>query len=188
MPVCEICNAEITESSAKAVPAVKLLSAVRMGYEPCSGSHAGRSREQQHEDFLLLLEMHAPSWMLCPACCKAVESHAEKEGDAGLRAPEVIRIFGNGFRPEPVQWRLMLGAWLDKWDSKGVEVTVVGTPIEIKQSAKASFEDFIEIVPKQQEQHPDRLVDDLITQDVEDGMVLVAVWSVKDSPSIRKIL
>lgn len=187
MPVCEICNAEITEGDAKDLPAVKLLSAVRMGYEPYSGSDAGRSREQRREDFLLLLEMHDPSWTLCPACCGAVESHAAKEGDAGPRVPEVIRIFGNGFQPQPAQWRVMLGAWLDKWDHKGIEVTIAGTPIEIEQCAKASFEDFIEIVPNQKKQYPDRLVDDLITQDVEDGMVLVAVWSVKDSPAMRKI-
>lgn len=189
MPVCEICNAEITESGEKDVSAVKLFSAVRMGYEPYGEFGGGYSCERRREDFLLLLEMHDPSWTLCLACSDTVESHAGNEGDVGSRgAPAVIRIFGNGFQPEPRQWRLMLGAWSDKWHRKGIEVTVAGTPIKIEQCAKAPFEDFIEIVPNQKNEHPDQLVDDLITQDFEDGMVLVAVWSVKDSSAMKKIL
>jgi serine/threonine protein kinase/Tfp pilus assembly protein PilF len=188
MSVCEICNAEITESDAKDLSAVKLFSAVRMGYEPYSGSGGGYSCERRREDFLLLLEMHDPSWTLCHTCCDAVESHAGNEGDAGSRgAPEVIRIFGNGFQPEPRQWRIMLGAWSDKWHRKGIEVTLDGTPIEIEQCAKAPFEDFIEIVPNQKKKHSNQLVDELIAQDFEDGMVLVAVWSVKDSAAMKKI-
>jgi hypothetical protein len=187
MPVCEICDAEIKEGGAQPVATVRLYSAVRMGYEPYSGFGEGRSREQRRDDFLLLLAMHNPSWTLCTDCRDAVESHADKEGDLGTRVPAMIRIIGNGFRPEPAQWRVILGAWLDKLDRKRIEVTLGGTQMEIGECAKVSFEEFLDILIDQKKEFADRLVDSLVTQDIQDGIGLVAVWSVKDSDALTKI-
>jgi hypothetical protein len=187
MPVCEICSAELTDSGAQDVPTVALYAAVRMGYEPYSGSGDGRSGEQRREDFLLLLAMHDPSWTLCPDCRDEVHSHADKEGDLGIRVPEMIRILGNGFRPEPAQWRVILGAWLDKLACKGIEVALEGTRMEIGECAKVPFEEFLDILIAQKKEFADRLVDELVTQGIQDAFGLVAVWSVKDSRAMTKV-
>ncbi len=185
MAVCEICSAGIT-GSVNDVPHARVFSAVRKGYEPGSATGAGRSREQQHEDFLVLLAMHEPTWTLCPDCCNAVQSHADMEADGSARVPDVIRIVGNGFRPDPAEWRVILGAWVDRLERKGIEVSFAGIRLEIEQRAWQSFEDFIDVVSELRGEYPDRLADDLVTQDIRGGMALVAVWSLRDSQAIAK--
>ncbi len=188
--VCEMCGREIAPGSEKSVEIAKVLSAVQMGYDPLGREPAGRPTEQLREHFWVLLEMHAPVWILCLSCCDAIESYAAQEVLCGPRSPERIRILGNGFQPKPQQWRIMLGAWLDKWEKKGIKMTTQATLITIEESPKASFEEFIEVIPKQREQYPGQLVDDGIIRDPESNfeMVLLAIWSLKDSPAMRKLM
>ena len=104
--------------------------------------------------------------------------------------PELIRILGNGFQPKPEQWRIMLGGWLEKWEQRGVDVTVVASKIQIEQCPKTSLEEFIEVVPKQREMSSGQLVEDFILQDPDAHveMAILAVWSLKDSPEMKKMM
>lgn len=190
MTVCEMCGSEIARGSEKSVEIAKVLSAVQMGYDPLGRDQTGRPTEQLREHFGLLLEMHDPVWILCLSCCDAIESYAAQKVLSGPRSPELIRILGNGFLPKPQQWRIMLGAWLDKWEEKGVKMTTQATLITIEESPKASLEEFIDIIPKQSEQYPGQLVDHGILRDPESNfeMVLLAIWSLKDSPAMRKMM
>jgi len=190
VPVCEICSHEIPPECDTSVQTRSLLVAIRAGYDPFAGDRAGRLNEQLRENFAVFLEMHDLEWTVCSSCRDQIEAYAAKDVQGGLRSPEVMLIFGNGFVPEPRQWRILLGAWVDRWMEKRIDMSIVGTSIGVKQHAKASFEAFLRIVPEASEQYPGQLIDDLILCDDErrDDMVLLAIWSLTDSPPMRKIL
>jgi serine/threonine protein kinase len=189
MQVCEFCTAEIAENRAITVMARRILSAVHAGYDPIlSGMEP--SGAKRREDFLVLLEMHDPTWTLCSACSGALAAFPVNTGGVDLRAPELIRIYGNGFRPEPRQWRMVLGAWFEKLDEKGVHATLAGAPIEIAECAHAPLEQFIEpiaanIIAETKREHAGCLVEEWILRyDDSVELLLIAVWSVQDSQAM----
>jgi hypothetical protein len=193
MQVCEFCTVEIAENQAISIMTRTILSAVHSGYDPILTGTAP-SRAKRREDFLLLLEMHDPTWTLCSVCSDALEAFAANTGGVAPPTPELIRIYGNGFRPEPWQWRLILGAWLEKLDGNGGRVALAGAPIEIAECAHTPLEQFIGIVAatiiaEAKRQHSGCLVEDWILRyDDSVEILLVAVWSAQDSQAMSQVL
>lgn len=190
MTVCELCSLGIALGEDENIQTSKILSAIRMGYDPFGEVQAERPIEELRDGLQVLLEMHDPSWIVCSSCLDVLNSRAEGEIKSGPRPPEAIHIFGNGFLPKPWQWRVLIGAWVDKWSKKGIEMTLTGTPICMNEYPKASLMDFLEMIPRQSEQFREHMVDELICQDHERGLetALLAVWSVEDSPVMRRML